>query len=185
MSESAFPWLEPFDDSPAELYLKDRDNRYLWLNKQAARVAGVDRDAAIGRRPTELFPAAADTGAITATVVEERRAVDQMRTYAVDGVSRWFDVRHTPVPPERTAGRGWCVLVHAVDVTAQVQLAALNALVGLREREPRPIADEAGTGTFVRLLLHGAGISDLCTALDLSVEEATGRLAALAGTPLR
>ncbi|MFN8642619.1 MAG: PAS domain-containing protein [Candidatus Binatia bacterium] len=185
MRASAFPWLEPFDDSPAELYLKDRHNRYLWLNRQAARVAGVDRDAVIGRSPTELFPAAADTSPITATVVEERRAVEQMRSYAIDGVSRWFDVRHTPVPPERTAGHGWCVLVHAVDVTAQVQLAALNALVGLREREPRPIADEAQTVTFVRLLLHGAGVADLCAALDLNVDEATGRLAALAGTPLR
>lgn len=47
---SAFPWLEPFDDSPAELYLKDRHNTYLWLNKQATRVTGVRRDDVIGKR---------------------------------------------------------------------------------------------------------------------------------------
>ena len=185
MSGAVFPWLEPFDDSPAELYLKDRHNWYLWLNKQAARVAGVAREAVIGRNPKELFPDAADTSAITATVIAERRAVDQMRSLAIDGAIRWFDIRHTPVPPDRTSGHGWCVLVHAVDVTAQVQLAALNALVGLREREPRSLPDEPSAAIIVRLLLHGAGISDLCTALDLSVDEVTGRLAALAGTPLR
>jgi signal transduction histidine kinase len=46
------------DAVPAMIYAVDRDNRLLFLNSQAAQLAGVSVPSAIGQRAQEVFPSA-------------------------------------------------------------------------------------------------------------------------------
>jgi hypothetical protein len=99
-----------------------------------------------------------------------------------EGETRWFQVHHEPVPPDRTAGHGWCVLASGVDMTDEVQMAALRLLLGLRKRDTRKL--DEGDERFVRLLLQGTTIRGISIALQMPVSQVTNRLSALAGTPL-
>jgi PAS domain S-box-containing protein len=182
-SQSQFPWLAPFDDSTAVTMLIDRDGAFLWVNRRAATTLGRPSRELIGNKLADMLLAedllVGPQPIFTA--IDERRVVEGFRGFTLNNVTHWFELRYVPVAPERTAGHGWCVLVHAADVTAQVQLAALNALLGFRHRDTRKLDNDE---RFVRLLLHGTTIRGLCTTLRLSVDQVTGRLTALAGTPL-
>ena len=182
--QAEFPWLEPFEESAAETMLMDKGGVLLWLNRQAAATLGHPKKDVIGKRSTEVIaPKDARFGSqYLAKAIKGRQTVEVFRGVTLHDATRWFQMRYVPAAPERTAGHGWCVLVHAVEVTAQVQLAALNTLLGLRERHVRQVS--TGDERFVRLLLHGSTVRGLSTALQMSVEQVTARLVALAGTPL-
>ena len=181
---SKFRWLEPFEESTAETMLMDKDGVLLWLNSQAAATLGQTKQDVIGKRSTDVIARkdARFGSQYLARAIKGRQTVEVFRGVTLHEATRWFEIRYVPVAPERTAGHGWCVLLHAVEVTAQVQLAALNALLGLRNRHARQL--KTGDERFVRLLLHGSTIRGLCTALQMSVDQVTARLSALAGAPL-
>lgn len=183
--QSEFRWLEPFEESTAETMLLNRERVVLWLNRQAAATLGRPKQDVIGKRSGEVLAPKDDRlgDEYVARAIKGRQAVVEVfRRITFQDSTRWFQMRFVPVAPERTAGHGWCVLVHATEVTAQVQLAALNALLGLRNRQMRKLDTE--DERFVRMLLRGSTIHSLCTALQMSVEQVTARLVALAGTPL-
>ncbi len=43
-----------FDNAPVELYLKDREGRYLRINKQFEKIFGVKNSDLIGKLPTDV-----------------------------------------------------------------------------------------------------------------------------------
>lgn len=179
-----FPWLDPFEEAAAEIWLRDSSSILLWVNNAFAASLGRPREELIGRKFPDWAPPAERrrSAAITAKVIEARQGLNVVRSVTLRGTTRWFQIHHGPVSPARTGGRGWCVLATAVDVTDYVQMAALRLLLGLRKRDARKLdnADER----FVGLLLQGTTIRALSTALQMSVNDVTARLSALAGTPL-
>jgi hypothetical protein len=180
-------WLEPFDTSSAVVFLRDGECCVLWVNREFTRVTGLTGEAVIGRHLPAApgLPDQSRAASVIKQVIRRRRIFEEINGLTLDNVNRWFDCRHTPVGPELTAGKGWCVLTNAVEITAQVQLAALGALLGLRARRSTRRKAVENDEAFVRLLLRGTTIHDLSTGLGLSVDEVTGRLAMMAGTPLR
>jgi PAS domain S-box-containing protein len=180
---SKFPWLDPFGASGSNIWLRDSESVLLWVNAHFVTSIGRPREELLGRKVADLFPAERRrTADITGKVIEERRAHEVIRSVNLQDLTRWFEVNHAPVPPERTAGHGWCVLANAIEITDQVQMAALRLLLGLRKRDTRKLDED--DERFVRLLLQGSSIRALSAALQMSVDEVTGRLSALAGTPL-
>ena len=178
-----FPWLDPFEEAAAEIWLRDSSSILLWVNNAFVASVGRPREELIGRKIPDWTPAERRrSAAITAKVIEARQGLNVVRSVTLRGTTRWFQIHHGPVSPARTGGRGWCVLATAVDVTDYVQMAALRLLLGLRKRDARKLdnADER----FVGLLLQGTTIRELSTALQMSVNDVTARLSALAGTPL-
>lgn len=180
---SKFPWLDPFETSASAIWLRDSESVLLWVNDQFVSSLGRSRDELIGRRIADFLPDDTNrSAALTSKVIEERRAHEVIRSVPLRDATCWFEVNHAPVPPERTAGHGWCVLANATEVTDRVQMAALRLLLGLRKRETRKIGTD--DERFVRLLLETSSIRALSAALQMPVHEVTGRLSALAGTPL-
>jgi PAS domain S-box-containing protein len=178
-----FPWLDPFEDAASEIWLRDPSCVLLWVNAAFAAASGHSREELIGTQVGHWLPASREpSAAITAKVLETRCGHNVIRSVPLNDVTRWFQVHHEPVAPERTAGHGWCVLATAVEVTDQVQMAALRLLLGLRKRDVRKLAED--DEPFVRLLLQGTTIRGLSAALRMSVSDVTGKLSALAGTPL-
>lgn len=182
-------WLDPFRDSAAIVYLKNRDNTVLWANDTFRSLFAEIASDVIGKSLSELADCedhrvaiATSDRKINAMVVDDGIVHEEVRAIYKKDETRWFHAKHSRVSAERTGGNGPCILFSAVDVTARVELSALEALIGMHHRDARPVhGDEA----FVRLLLNGHGIRDLSTALDLSVESVTAKLSALAGTPIR
>jgi hypothetical protein len=180
-------WLKPFDTSSAVVVLRTADNRVVWVNQTFTAVTRIEKDDLLGKPPPEApgLPDQARMVRMLKDVIRRQRIAEEITCLTLDEVTRWFECRHTPLAPEFTNGHGWCVLTNAVEITAQVQLAALGALLGLRARKGARRNGRENDETFVKLLLRGTSIHDLCTALGMSVEEVTGRLTRLAGTPLR
>lgn len=183
-----FSWLEPFKDSTAIVYVKNRDDVLLWVNALFQSLYAETIPDIVGKSLSELADCEDHRAAIAtmdervnAMVLDDGIVHEEVRAvYRSDG-TRWFHAKHSRIPSERAGGNGPCILLNAVDVTARVELAALEALIGMHHREARPVhGDEA----FVRLLLSGHGIRDLSAALNLPVERVTAKLSALAGTPI-
>jgi hypothetical protein len=189
MKRHDFRWLEPFRESDAIVYLKDRDDALLWVNDTFRSLFSDITSDLIGMRISELadcddhrIAIATNDQKINAMVLDDGIVHEEVRAIYRKDETRWFHAKHSRVSPDRTNGKGPCILLNAVDVTARVELTALEALIGMHHRDARPVhGDEA----FVRLLLSGHGIRDLSTALNLSVESVTAKLSALAGTPIR
>jgi hypothetical protein len=173
-------WLEAYDSVNAVVSLRSAEKgRPVWVSRGLAEMVGHSREEII--ESPELDGVEISPSELVEQVIPMGQTAEEIRWIDIRGQQRWLRTRYVPVPPELTAGNGWCVLVSGVDVTADVQLAALNALVGLRSRNERRLEGEEA---FVRLLLAGHGIQDIATALDMSVEQVSARLVALAGTPL-
>jgi hypothetical protein len=188
-ARSDFAWLDPFKESAAIVYLRNRDNVLLWVNDGFLSLFSEVTENVIGRSLSDLaidrdhaVTIATRDRTINDQVLDHGVVYEEVRSICRNDRTHWFHAKHSRIPAERTAGHGPCVLLNAVDVTARVELAALAALIGMHHRETRPVhGDEA----FVRLLLAGHGIRDLATALDMSVESVTAKLGTLAGTPIR
>jgi PAS domain S-box-containing protein len=178
-----FPWLEPFEAAASPIWLRNSKSILLWVNDAFAASTHHARKELIGSKIADWLPDERKRSeALTRKVITSRSRHNVIRSVKIDDAVRWFEIHHEPVPPERTAGHGWCVLASAVDVTDNVQMAALRLLLGLRKRDARKLDD--GDERFVRLLLHGTTIRGISSALQLSVAQVTNRLSALAGTPL-
>src|SRR5919198_1994455 len=51
-------WFQDvLDNAPSAIYAKDRDQRYLFVNRVYERIAGIDRTVAIGRTDDEIYGA--------------------------------------------------------------------------------------------------------------------------------
>jgi len=183
-----FSWLAPFKNSSAIVYVKNREDVLLWVNEYFQSLYVETMSDLVGKSLSELADCEDHRAAIAtadekvnAMVLDDGIVHEEVRAvYRPDG-TRWFHAKHSRIPPERTGSNGPCILLNAVDVTARVELAALEALIGMHHREARPVhGDEA----FVRLLLSGHGIRDLSAALNLPVERVTAKLSALAGNPI-
>ena len=65
------------DHTSAAVFVKDREGRYLFANREFERLKGVPVAAILGRRDDELFPSAADDFRRNdRRVIDERRALD-------------------------------------------------------------------------------------------------------------
>ncbi len=58
MGEGREPWLcrSLVQDLPISLFAKDRQGRYIYMNRQLCRTLGLSEDALIGKRDADIFP---------------------------------------------------------------------------------------------------------------------------------
>ena len=109
---------------PVMFNAKDRQSRYLFMNRYQAELYGVTTDAAVGRTAEEILGAeyGAYTRAIDREVMESGRARQFFEeTYAgADGLGRhWLTSK---VPLANGAGSIWGVATVALDITERRQL---------------------------------------------------------------
>jgi PAS domain S-box-containing protein len=115
------------DHLPATAWIRDRDFRYTYINRRYSETWGVEGKSIIGRKATELFPAAV---AESFRETDERVAREGVPLEYIDGMpsGRWLKMKF-PVPDGR-GGLG--VAGIALDITERSRLEA-----ALRESEHR------------------------------------------------
>jgi PAS domain S-box-containing protein len=104
-----------FEHSPALIFLKDLDGRYLRVNRPWLEAAGLDEDAVIGKTETELFPEVYDE---VRHERAQRTARETVRAEEAYG-DRWFDTIRFPL--RDAAGRAYAVCAMSIEVTAAKQ----------------------------------------------------------------
>lgn len=104
------------DELPVRVAYLDRDRRYRFVNREWCRVAGVEREAAIGRTRAELFPRLPDTEfGRRAEVVLRGEPVRFEYDELVGGETRRFENRLIPDLDDEGRARGF--FVAGIDVT--------------------------------------------------------------------
>jgi PAS domain S-box-containing protein len=91
-----FTILKPCYDDQGEII----DFTYVWQNARAAMTVGHRPEYLIGRRMSEIFPAALQTRFVKMfkRAVETGQATEFEDHYQAHGVDDWFFVRVTPIP---------------------------------------------------------------------------------------
>jgi len=136
---------------PVMFNAKDRQSRYLFMNRYQAELYGVSTNAALGRRADDLLGAeyGAYTRAIDREVIQSGKATGFFEeSYAgADGVLRhWLTSK---VPLTSGSGAVWGVATVAIDITARRHLEQ-----GLREaKEQAEVGNRARAG-FLAAMSH-------------------------------
>lgn len=125
--------LEAFlDHLPGPAFVRDRDGRYVFVNRAWEELIGLPRKEVIGKGPSELFPPeiAAPLEAEDLETLEGRTRLWEEEPQQFGGEERWFSCAKFPVggTPENPL---W-VAGLSVDVTER-----RRALEALRESEER------------------------------------------------
>jgi PAS domain S-box-containing protein len=105
------------DHSPAAISLKDMSGRYILINQEFERVAGVPRDAIVGATDRELFPPRlADAyRANDEHVLRKNRGLEVEETFLQsDGVHIYHAVKF---PLLDAAGRPYALCAISIDIT--------------------------------------------------------------------
>jgi PAS domain S-box-containing protein len=112
---------EIIDNAPALISMQDTDGRYVLVNRQFETVRGVDRSAAIGRLPSELFgPEVGEELRLRDTEpVVTGAAVDGEEVVFVGGEPHWFLSLRFPL--HDATGRLYAVCAILTDVTERIQ----------------------------------------------------------------
>ena len=147
------------------------DGRVRWVNCFAASITGIDDP--VGHFADEFFHA---NGPATSELVRETLAsgkpLKRLRA-GVTAAGHYVVVQATQFPLDDGH-----VLGVSVDVTADLRLAAQRGMIGSPvESRAAPKTSEA----FLRLVLEGATVAEICAALELSADEVYAKLARLIG----
>jgi len=121
-----------FENSPAVIYVKDLDGRYLMINRRYAEIFGLDRTAVIGRRDHDLFPGGAADAfrAMDKRVAEADRALTEEEVAPqADGAHHYISVK---APLRDEAGQVYATFGISTDITEQRRVEA--ALVASEQR---------------------------------------------------
>ena len=105
------------DHSPAVISLKDMSGRYILINREFERMAGVPRDAIVGKADRELFPPRlADAyRANDDQVLSKNRGLEIEETFLQsDGVHVYHSVKF---PLLDAAGRPYALCAISIDIT--------------------------------------------------------------------
>lgn len=125
--------LEAFlDHLPGPAFVRDREGRYLFVNRAWESLIGLSRKEVLGRTPAELFPPeiAKPLEAEDRKTLEGRPLLWEEEAQQFGGEERWFDCAKFPVggTPENPL---WVAGI-SIDVTEK-----RRALGALRESEER------------------------------------------------
>lgn len=136
------------DSCPALIFYKDRDNRFLRVNRAFAEVMGAPREQLEGKSLFDLYPRAQaeaywrDDQEVIASGQAKIDIVEPMQTPSGE---RWYQTGK--VPCRDTQGNITGVIGFALDITENRRAEAV-----LRESEARAKIDEAVRGERQRLL---------------------------------
>jgi PAS domain S-box-containing protein len=136
---------ELLDRLPAAVFVKDLDNRLIYVNSVVERELGAPRDELLGRRTSEFTTgeAFARTEELERRVLETREPVEAQQETIVDGDLVAYDVLKFPLLDE--GGEPWAIAAIVADVTHRSQLEAGL----LRATEVVDIFDHVSDGVVV------------------------------------
>lgn len=135
------------DSTPAFIFYKDRENRFLWVNRAFAEVMGLPRNQLVGRSVFDLYPRPQadayweDDQKVLSSGQPRRNIVEPMQTLTGE---RW--VRTDKIPYRDARGEVVGVIGFAVDITDRKQ--AEEAL-RRSERIYRAIGESIDYGIWV------------------------------------
>jgi PAS domain S-box-containing protein len=124
------------DTTPAHIFVKDRNGKFLLVNKTAAAAHGITPEEMIGKNELELAGSSAERAEqINKFLADDRKIIDTKKPKYIpeepltlsDGSIQWLQTTKTPL---KLRGNRDCVLGVAVDITARKQ-----AEQELREKE--------------------------------------------------
>jgi PAS domain S-box-containing protein len=124
------------DTTPAHVFVKDRNGKFLLVNKTAAAAHGITPEEMIGKNELELAGSSAERAEqINKFLADDRKIIDTKKPKYIpeepltlsDGSIQWLQTTKTPL---KLRGNRDCVLGVAVDITARKQ-----AEQELREKE--------------------------------------------------
>ncbi|MEW6475314.1 MAG: PAS domain S-box protein [Actinomycetota bacterium] len=112
---------EIIDNAPALISMQDTEGRYILVNRQFETVRGIDRSAATGRLPTDLFgPEVGEEIRLRdLEPVVTGAAVEGEEVIFVDGEPHWFLGLRFPL--HDSTGRLYAVCAILTDVTERIQ----------------------------------------------------------------
>ncbi len=116
---------EVIDTSPTCIFVKDRDGRYVMVNKAIAELYDLNKEDMIGRTDMELSGLESlDTEEAERFIRDDREVISNQRSKSIseesltqsDGTTRWFQTIKVPLT---TSSMSDCLLGVAVDITEQ------------------------------------------------------------------
>ena len=107
------------DNSTAVIYLKDRDGRYMLVNKRFEELYGTQGQRIVGKKDREVFP----TYQADAYRASDRRVLKEDAAIEVEEIAREDDGDHTYIsvkfPLHDSTGRAYGVCGISTDITAR------------------------------------------------------------------
>lgn len=167
-------WVTHYWDLPGPTILLDYPELVvLWVNREVLERNHVRSDDVVGIDAAQVWKDIPGWQSIIERAMSEQRAVDAVHHgISLRGRQQWMSVRVTPISNRQ-------LLIFAEDVTADIRLQALRLLLGLNPEgtaAPAHISD-----AFARLLLSGASVANIASALEMSADEVRGQAALLLG----
>ncbi|RMD64461.1 MAG: PAS domain S-box protein [Alphaproteobacteria bacterium] len=117
LRESRAQFRALVDHSPAKIHIKDRDGRYLVINRQSERLVRLREEEVIGKTSFDLFPhdMAATFHAHDMAVVRENRPIEREEQFPIDGELRTYLTVKFPI--HDTSGKVIAVGSMGTDIT--------------------------------------------------------------------
>lgn len=167
-------WVEFYRDLPGPVVLLDYPAlEVLWVNREVLERNRMRPDEVVGLSARDLWQDAPEWMEIVERTMTERRSFDTVQQgQNLRGEQQWMAVHTTPLARDR-------LLVLSEDVTADIRLQALRLLLGLNPPGARPAAQISEA--FARLLLDGATVANITTALEMSADEVRGQAGLILG----
>jgi PAS domain S-box-containing protein len=175
------------DTSPSCIYVRDRDGKYVLVNKTMSALYGMTPEQMVGMTTYNLVKMSKiSVEAAEKLTVDDRKVIEtkqsrfipEERLVLLDGTTKWFQITKMPLVRERTPD---CVLVVAVDITERKRAEEL-----MRKQERLAAVGELATSLAldlnnmmtsiiltVQMLKSQSGLpSDLSLDLDVILSEA-------------
>ena len=130
------------DNVPAMIYMKDREGRYLFVNKTWLSITSIDQAELIGKRASDVLPddIARRLAEADIDVLETGQPQSSEEQFVIDGVARDFVVCKTPICDSN--GQVYALCGINTDITVQKESErVLLAAKDLAERAARAKAD--------------------------------------------
>jgi PAS domain S-box-containing protein len=146
------------DHTSAAIFVKDRDGRFVFVNREFERLTGVTAAAIVGRRDGEVFPeSSVQLRRNDRRVIDERRAIDFEETVATAHGPRVYLSHKFPLLD--AAGQAYAVCGIATDITDRKRGEDALRAAALA------VSSAEGEGVFGELIRYLAEILDVDVAM--------------------